>query len=55
MIDRLKLYEELGVDDFIMNVNFGESNDEILESLNRFATDVMPWFRGSRQGLREVI
>jgi alkanesulfonate monooxygenase SsuD/methylene tetrahydromethanopterin reductase-like flavin-dependent oxidoreductase (luciferase family) len=44
MIDRLKLYEELGVDDLIMNVNIGHSQDEALESVERFAADVMPWF-----------
>ena len=31
MIDRLKVYEELGVDDLIMNVNIGHSNQESLE------------------------
>jgi alkanesulfonate monooxygenase SsuD/methylene tetrahydromethanopterin reductase-like flavin-dependent oxidoreductase (luciferase family) len=45
MIDRLKLYEELGVDDFIMNVNIGHSQEESLESIQRFAADVLPWFR----------
>jgi alkanesulfonate monooxygenase SsuD/methylene tetrahydromethanopterin reductase-like flavin-dependent oxidoreductase (luciferase family) len=44
MIDRLKLYEELGIDDFIMNVNVGHTQQESLDSLNRFAADVMPWF-----------
>ena len=44
MIDRLKAYEELGVDELIMNINIGHSNQESLESLQRFATDVMPLF-----------
>jgi alkanesulfonate monooxygenase SsuD/methylene tetrahydromethanopterin reductase-like flavin-dependent oxidoreductase (luciferase family) len=44
MVDRLKLYEELGIDDFIMNVNVGHSQEESLEAVNRFASDVMPWF-----------
>lgn len=47
MIDRLKLYEELGVDDFIMNVNIGHSREESEESIQRFASEVMPWFRPS--------
>jgi alkanesulfonate monooxygenase SsuD/methylene tetrahydromethanopterin reductase-like flavin-dependent oxidoreductase (luciferase family) len=54
MVDRLKLYEELGVDDFIMNVNFGESHAEALESISRFAADVMPWFRKPIPKLKEV-
>lgn len=44
MIDRLKLYEELGVDDFIMNVNIGHGQDEAIECIDRFARDVMPHF-----------
>jgi alkanesulfonate monooxygenase SsuD/methylene tetrahydromethanopterin reductase-like flavin-dependent oxidoreductase (luciferase family) len=44
MIDRLKAYEELGVDELIMNVNVGHGNDESLEALQRFAEDVMPSF-----------
>jgi len=47
MVDRLKLYEELGVDEFIMNVNIGHSQEEAEESIQRFAADVMPWFRSS--------
>jgi alkanesulfonate monooxygenase SsuD/methylene tetrahydromethanopterin reductase-like flavin-dependent oxidoreductase (luciferase family) len=44
MVDRLKLYEELGIHDFIMNVNIGHSQEESIEAVNRFAVDVMPWF-----------
>ena len=44
MIDRLKLYEETGVDDFIMNVNIGHTQDEALECIDRFSADVMPHF-----------
>ncbi len=50
MVDRLKLYEELGIDDFIMNVNIGHSQEESLESIQRFAADVMPWFRPASGG-----
>jgi alkanesulfonate monooxygenase SsuD/methylene tetrahydromethanopterin reductase-like flavin-dependent oxidoreductase (luciferase family) len=45
LIDRLGEYEELGVDELIMNGNIGHSNEESLESLQRFAADVMPFFR----------
>jgi len=44
MVDRLKVYEQLGVNELIVNVNIGHGNDECLESLERFAADVMPWF-----------
>jgi len=46
MVDRLKVYEGLGIDDFIMNVNIGHSQTESLEAVQRFAEDVMPWFDG---------
>ena len=45
MVDRLKLYEELGIDDFIMNVNIGHPQEEALEAVERFAAEVMPWFK----------
>jgi len=45
MVDRLKLYEEFGIDDFIMNVNIGHSQDEALEAVERFAAEVMRWFK----------
>lgn len=44
MVDRLKVYEELGVDDFIMNVNIGHHAEEGLDCIGRFASDVMPHF-----------
>jgi alkanesulfonate monooxygenase SsuD/methylene tetrahydromethanopterin reductase-like flavin-dependent oxidoreductase (luciferase family) len=55
MVDRLKLYEELGIDDFIMNVNIGESREDSLEAINRFAADVMPWFAKPVQQLKEAV
>jgi hypothetical protein len=46
MVDRLGLYQDLGIDDFIMNVNVGVPQEERLEAIERFASDVMPWFSG---------
>ncbi len=48
MIDRLKAYEELGVDELIMNGNIGHSNEESLDALMRFSADVMPLFSAAR-------
>jgi hypothetical protein len=42
MVDRLGSINELGIDDFIMNVNIGHSQTESLEAVQRFAEDVMP-------------
>ena len=52
MIDRLKAYEALGINELIMNVNIGHSNDECLEALERFAADVMPWLAAPRAPAR---
>jgi alkanesulfonate monooxygenase SsuD/methylene tetrahydromethanopterin reductase-like flavin-dependent oxidoreductase (luciferase family) len=48
MIDRLKAYEELGVDELIMNGNIGHGNPESLDALERFAAEVMPFFSPAR-------
>jgi alkanesulfonate monooxygenase SsuD/methylene tetrahydromethanopterin reductase-like flavin-dependent oxidoreductase (luciferase family) len=47
MVDRLGLYAELGIDDFIMNPNIGHSQSESLDAIERFAHDVMPHFRAT--------
>ena len=44
MIDKLAPYAEAGVDRFIMNVNFGVEQQEVLESIQCFAEEVMPHF-----------
>jgi hypothetical protein len=44
MIDKLAPYAEAGVDRFIMNVNFGVEQNEVLESIQCFAEEVMPHF-----------
>jgi alkanesulfonate monooxygenase SsuD/methylene tetrahydromethanopterin reductase-like flavin-dependent oxidoreductase (luciferase family) len=45
MVDRLKAYEDLGVDELIINVNIGHSGVEALETLERFGEDVLPHFK----------
>jgi alkanesulfonate monooxygenase SsuD/methylene tetrahydromethanopterin reductase-like flavin-dependent oxidoreductase (luciferase family) len=42
MVDRISRYAELGIDDFIMNVNIGETQAESLEAIEKFADEVMP-------------
>ena len=44
MIDKLGLYADAGVDRLIMNVNFGMSQTETLETIECFAEQVMPHF-----------
>ena len=42
MVDRVAHYPELGIDDFIMNVNIGHPQGEALEAIQRFSELVMP-------------
>lgn len=48
MVDRLGPYAEAGIDRVILNVNFGASQAETLESISRFAEEVMPHFSPAR-------
>ena len=44
MIDKLAPYAEAGVDRFIMNINFGVEQSEVLDSIQCFAEEAMPHF-----------
>ncbi len=44
MIDKLSVYAEAGVDRLIMNINFGASQSETMESIQHFAEEVKPHF-----------
>ena len=44
MIDKLTPYAGSGVNRFILNVNFGAEQNEVLDSIQRFAEEVMPHF-----------
>jgi alkanesulfonate monooxygenase SsuD/methylene tetrahydromethanopterin reductase-like flavin-dependent oxidoreductase (luciferase family) len=44
MIDKLGLYADVGIDRFIMNINFGACQSETLENIQCFAEEVMPHF-----------
>ncbi len=48
MVDKLGPYAEAGVDRFIMNVNFGVEQSEVLGSIQQFAEEVMPHFTDLR-------
>lgn len=48
MVDKLAPYAEAGVDRFIMNVNFGVAQSEVLDSIQQFAEEVIPQFGGMR-------
>lgn len=44
MVDQLGVYNELGIDRVILNVNFGADPAETVEGIHRFAEEVMPHF-----------
>ena len=44
MIDELAPYADAGVDRFILNVNFGISQQETMECIQQFSEEVMPVF-----------
>jgi alkanesulfonate monooxygenase SsuD/methylene tetrahydromethanopterin reductase-like flavin-dependent oxidoreductase (luciferase family) len=44
MVDRLAEYAEAGIDEVILSSNMGQPQDEHLEAMERFATEVMPHF-----------
>lgn len=54
MVDRLGLFEQLGVDRVSMVLNFGSSHEETLETIQRIAEDVMPHFQKARAGRAAV-
>ena len=45
VIDKLKLYEEIGVDEFIYYASLGLGHKEQLRSMQLFINEVMPAFR----------
>lgn len=45
IIDKLSPYAEAGVNRFIMSLNFGAEQSEILDSIQKFAEEVMPYFQ----------
>ncbi len=44
MVDKLSPYREAGIDRVILNMNFGASHKDTVESISRFAEDVIPHF-----------
>ena len=44
MIDRLGVYADTGIDELIMSAGLGACNEDSLEEMERFASEVMPHF-----------
>ena len=44
LVDKLGAYDELSIQDLLLNMSFGASHDDILASMERFARDIMPHY-----------
>ena len=49
LIEKLRIYERLGIHEIQMNMNFGPSHRDVLASQQLFAAEVMPAFHAARQ------
>ena len=47
MIDKLSVYAEAGVDEIIISSGFGQSQNEMIESMHRISEEVIPYFKKS--------
>lgn len=54
MIDQLGVYDDLGIDRVILNLNFGAEAEETLDCIQCFAEEVMPHFANSKPALSTV-
>jgi alkanesulfonate monooxygenase SsuD/methylene tetrahydromethanopterin reductase-like flavin-dependent oxidoreductase (luciferase family) len=45
MIDKLSVYAEAGVDEIIISSGFGQSQNEMIESMHRISEEVIPYFK----------
>ena len=47
MIDKLSVYAEAGVDEVILSSSFGQSQEDLIESMYRIGENVIPHFKKS--------
>ena len=45
MIDKLSVYAEAGVDEIIISADFGQNQNEMIESMHRISEEVIPYFK----------
>lgn len=55
MVDRLGVYQELGLDRFILSCNFGVEQSEVLEGLQQFAEEVAVHFTDTATATRKAV
>ena len=45
MIDKLAMYAEAGVDEIIISAGFGQSQEDMIESMHRIGDKIIPRFK----------
>ena len=45
MIDKLSIYAEAGVDEIIISAGFGQSQNEMIDSMHRISEEIIPYFK----------
>ena len=48
LIDKLSIYAEAGVDEFIISSSFGQEQNETLESMHKISEEIIPYFQNSK-------
>jgi alkanesulfonate monooxygenase SsuD/methylene tetrahydromethanopterin reductase-like flavin-dependent oxidoreductase (luciferase family) len=48
LIDKLSIYAEAGVDEFIISSGFGQEQNETIESMHKISEEIIPYFKNSK-------
>ena len=48
LIDKLSIYAEAGVDEFIISSSFGQEQNETIESMHKISEEIIPYFKNSK-------
>ena len=48
LIDKLSIYAEAGVDEFIISSSFGQEQNETIESMYKISEEIIPYFKNSK-------
>jgi alkanesulfonate monooxygenase SsuD/methylene tetrahydromethanopterin reductase-like flavin-dependent oxidoreductase (luciferase family) len=54
IIDKLGVYQDLGIDRFILSCNFGVSQSETMDTIQQFAEEVAPHFSTKMKTMHEA-
>jgi len=48
MVDKLEMYEEAGVDEIIISAGFGQTQEDMIDSMHRISEKVIPHFKSDQ-------